>query len=170
MFALRSAVAGDEEALSLVGAASFLESFAGVIAGADVLEHCRVQHASAKYAAWLRSADAWLCLAEMHAAPIGYAVLTAPDLPVAVTENDLELKRIYLLHRFHGTGIGRALMDWSVSTARALGKIRLLLAVYAGNARALSFYRRAGFQEVGTREFRVGSGTYHDLVLGLGLE
>ncbi len=79
----------------------------------------------------------------------------------------MEVKRIYLLHRFQGTGVGRALMQWAVETARAMDKTRLLLAVYAGNAKAIAFYQRYGFNEVGTREFRVGNGTYHDLVLGL---
>ena len=168
-FRLRLAGPGDDEALALVGAASFLESFAGVLAGADVLAHCRVQHAREKYAGWIGSSEAQICMAEMKAAPIGYAVLTAPDLPLTIGPGDIELKRIYLLHRFQGTGLGRALMEWSLTTAQTLGKTRLLLAVYAQNARAIAFYARCGFKQVGTREFHVGYSVYHDLVFGLEL-
>jgi len=39
--ALRRCVPGDEEALALVGAATFLETFAGLLAGPDILAHCR---------------------------------------------------------------------------------------------------------------------------------
>ena len=45
--ALRCCVPGDEEALALVGAATFLETFAGLLTGPDILAHCRVQHAAA---------------------------------------------------------------------------------------------------------------------------
>ena len=81
--ALRSCVPGDEEALALVGAATFLETFAGLLTGPDILAHCRVQHAASQYAAWLADAKYRLCLAELNGAPVGFVVLSPPDLPVA---------------------------------------------------------------------------------------
>ena len=35
---------GDEQALALVGQATFLEAFAGILDGADVIAHCQRQH------------------------------------------------------------------------------------------------------------------------------
>jgi ribosomal protein S18 acetylase RimI-like enzyme len=134
-----------------------------------VLAHCRVEHASEKYSAWIASDTARICLAEVKAAPVGYVVITVPDLPVEISSSDMEVKRIYLLHRFQGTGVGRALMQWAVQTARAMDKTRLLLAVNARNAKAIAFYAKYGFNQVGTREFKVGNGIYHDLVLGMEL-
>ncbi len=163
---LRTCHPGDEQALALVGAATFLESFAGVLDGSDILAHCRHQHAEQKYAAWLTSPDAHLCLAEVQQAPIGYAVLCPPDLPVALEPTDIELKRIYLLHRFQGLGIGAALLNWSVDHARILGMRRLLLGVYGGNESGLAFYARHGFQQIGTRQFLVGATLHDDFVLG----
>lgn len=83
---------------------------------------------------------------------------------------DIELKRIYLLSRWHGTGAGRALMQAAIAHARACGAPNLLLGVYQGNDRAVAFYRRAGFETVGTRRFQVGEGVYDDLVMALPLE
>ncbi len=166
---LRDCVPGDEEALSLVGAATFLETFAGLLEGPDILAHCRMQHAEAKYAGWLADPDYRLCLAELKEAPVGFAVLSPPDLPVAVTEDDIELKRIYLLHRFQGGGVGRRLLEWSTAQARSLGRKRLLLGVKADNSAALVFYDRVGFVRIGERKFLVGSVWCDDYIFALPL-
>jgi GNAT superfamily N-acetyltransferase len=157
---------GCAETLALIGGASFLEAFAGVLEGEDILEHCRKQHSAAKYAAWLAEPETRACLAEVKGAPMGYALLLKPDLPVETTADDLELKRIYLLHRFQGTGMGTALMRWSRETAAAMERTRLLLGVHDGNRRAIAFYERHGFRQVGTRTFQVGETICSDLVLG----
>jgi diamine N-acetyltransferase len=47
-----------------------------------------------------------------------------------------------------------------------MGKKRLLLGVHAENAKALGFYRKNGFEQVGTRTFQVGASVFHDFVLG----
>lgn len=167
--ALRECVANDARALSLVGAATFLEAFAGVLEGEDILKHCRVQHAVERYAAWLADDAYRLCLAELKSAPVGFAVLSPPDLPLTLTPEDIELKRIYLLHRFQGTGLGRRLMDWSIAQARAMGKRRLLLGVKADNTAALGFYKRVGFERIGERKFLVGSTWCDDYLLALPL-
>ena len=112
---LRKCGPGDEWALALVGAATFLQSFAGVLDGADILAHCRHQHAPEKYLAWLSSPQIHICVAELNEAPVGYVMLCPPDLPVATSTEDIEIKRIYLLHRFQGRGVGKVLMDWAVN-------------------------------------------------------
>ena len=166
---LRRCASGDEDALALVGAATFLETFAGLLPGADLLKHCRVQHAAAQYAAWLADANYRLCLAELGGAPVGFAVLSPPDLPVAMTADDIELKRIYLLQRFQGGGLGRRLLSWSANEAREMGRKRLLLGVKADNTAALAFYERMGFERIGERKFLVGNLWCDDFILSLAL-
>ena len=60
-------------------------------------------------------------------------------------------------------------MDAAVEDARALGRTRLLLGTHEGNARAIAFYRRNGFSEVGTRTFQVGTQVCCDLIFGRAL-
>jgi GNAT superfamily N-acetyltransferase len=171
-YSLRAAVPGDEHALALVGQATFLETFAGVLDGADVVAHCRDQHAAARYAEWLRRPSAALGLAEAQpgGAPIGYFWLDAAQLPVPdPRDTDVELKRIYVLGRFHGTGTGAGLMAAALAAARARGARRMLLGVYAANERARGFYARQGFRQVADRRFRVGRRSYDDAVLALEL-
>jgi len=169
---LRPCVAGDGALLSLVGQASFLEAFAGVLPGDDILQHCQVQHAPGKYEQWLADGYSrlWIAEAQPGSAPVAYLVLTKPDLPLEeLGERDLEVKRVYALHRYQGCGLGRRLMQAAEDEARSRGARRLLLGVYGGNADAIAFYRRLGYAQVGTRTFQVGANRYHDLILGLGL-
>lgn len=162
---------GDEDALALVGQATFLETFAGVLPGSDIVAHCRRQHAPSVYRSWLDSgAHVWLAEADCSGAPIGYLVLAPASLPVTnPSDRDLEVKRIYLLHQFHGRGIGKELMLAAEQRARETGATRLLLGVYSRNARAVEFYERYGFRRIGTRRFRVGEHEYDDFVLSMEL-
>ncbi|MFS2003621.1 GNAT family N-acetyltransferase [Duganella sp. CT11-25] len=169
---IRTAARGDEEALSAVGKASFLEAFAGILDGGDIIAHCERQHAAAVYRDWLDDGGMriWLAEASPGGAPIGYLVLAPATLPVAAPRaDDLEIKRIYLLHRFHGRRVGKRLMDAALADARSRGAGRVLLGVYAENHDALAFYRRCGFAPIGRRTFRVGETDYDDVMLALEL-
>ena len=160
---IRAAGADDAAALALIGAATFLETFAGILAGDAIVAHCGWQHTPDAYRSLLAAgAQAWLAELDAGGAPVGFALLSHPDLPGA-QNSDIELKRIYALSRFHGGGMGRALMDVAVDAAA--GFERLLLGVFAGNDRAIAFYRKHGFEPVGERRFDVGGTFYDDIVL-----
>jgi ribosomal protein S18 acetylase RimI-like enzyme len=165
---LRRCGPGDEAALAQIGAATFLETFAGIVEGAHILAHCEKAHAVSYYQAWIAAPGSALWLAEAQkGAPVGYVGLAAPDLPLPDIDAaaDTEIKRIYVLHRFHGEKVGARLMGEALAAAKAAGRRRALLGVYAGNERAISFYRKWGFETAGTRRFAVGAGLYDDLVL-----
>jgi len=169
---LREAGLGDEHRLALVGAATFLESYAGVLPGDDIIAHCASKHSPVVYEDWLIGGEAriWLAEAEEGRAPVGYAVMTPPDLPLSdVSPKDAELRRIYVLHRFHKEQVGWALMKTALDAARRTGKRRMLVGVYGRNQRAIAFYERVGFTVVGERKFQVGATVHDDLILALGL-
>ena len=162
---LRRAGEGDAARLSLVAGATFLEAFAGVLDGADIVAHVARHSGPDAFARYLREgAVATLAEAEQGGAPLGYTLLTAPDLPVEPRSGDVELKRIYALFPTHGGGLGAALMARAVEDARAAGHRRVLLGVYGGNARAQRFYVKQGFAVIGTRRFLVGATTHDDLI------
>lgn len=163
---VRLAKPEDAAAIALVGAATFLESYAGVIDGAALVRHCAQKQTEAVYAAAIGDPGQRLWLATLDEAPVGYLHLTPPDLPVSTRPGDLEIKRIYVLSRLHGSGLGRKLLACAEDHARKAGAGTLLLGVYKQNHRALGFYGRMGFETLGERDFDVGGVTYHDWVLG----
>jgi GNAT superfamily N-acetyltransferase len=163
---VRAASAGDAARLSLLGSATFLESYAHLLPVEDILAHAARQHSAAKYAQWLADPGCRTWLVEAAGgAPVGYLVATPPDLPIAIAPGDVEIRRIYVLHRYQRLGLGRWLMETVQGWAAAAAHRRLLLGVYSRNENALAFYECIGFTRAGTREFRVGAHDYHDFIL-----
>ncbi|PTW44344.1 acetyltransferase (GNAT) family protein [Sphingomonas faeni] len=160
---LRRAESGDAPALSLVASATFLDTYATVLTGADIVAHCTMKNSIATFETWLSDPATIVTLAEYEPghAPIGYTVLTAPDFPIEPGPADIELRRIYLLKQVQGTGLGAALMTRALEDAAAAGRTRVLLGVWDQNTRARAFYERQGYKVIGTRQFMVGT-TLHD--------
>ena len=165
---IRRCTSADAAALALVGQCTFLETFADVLEGAAIIAHCARAHSLELYTAWLADPAYGLWLAEAPGgAPVGFMVVAPPDLPLPdVCDQDAEIKRIYLLSKFQGSGVGRRFMDEAVQHARERHFTRLLLGVYANNLAAIGFYERSGFTKVGTRTFNVGGNLYDDFIMG----
>lgn len=167
-WSIRPADETDVEALALIGAATFLETFLGTLDGDAIIQHCAKAHSIEAYRRYFETGGkAWLACATPGEAPVGFALIGTADL-AAAADGDIELKRIYLLSRLHGTGCGAALM--AAALGGASGHRRLLLGVYAGNARALAFYAKQGFAKIANRRFDVGGKLYDDVVLARPLE
>jgi GNAT superfamily N-acetyltransferase len=185
---LRRATLADAPALALTGAATFLEAFTWMLPGADIVTHALKNHTADAYAHYLADPNTRITVAvtgpavgfpDNPGSVVGYVMLCTPELPtIDVAPTDIELKRIYLFSRFRSVPVleatgatipnlrpAQALMDAAVADARALGGKRLLLGTHATNLRAIAFYHRNGFVEVGTRVFQVGSQQCCDLIL-----
>ena len=78
---------------------------------------------------------------------------------------------ISILENYWGLGIGRALTEACIECARKAGYIQLELDVVADNKRAITLYKRAGFQEYGRnpKGFQSRLTGFQELVL-MGLE
>lgn len=165
---IRPCTPADAPALELVGQATFLDTYSDVLPGANIIAHCRSAHSEAVYATWLADPAFQLWIAELQpgGAPVGFMVVAPPDLPMDVADTDLEIKRIYMLSKFQGNGVGRALIDAALAHGKARGASRLLLGVYKKNVPAISFYERSKFAVVGRRTFHVGGQDYDDHIMG----
>jgi ribosomal protein S18 acetylase RimI-like enzyme len=169
-FGLHRAGPADAAELALVASATFLETYAGALRGEDIVLHCGRYHAVSNYDQWLSDPESalWLARAEPGGAPVGYMLLSKPDAPARDPRpDDLEIKRLYLLHRVQRLGLGQRLLELALAHAREQGRGRLLLGVYSQNHPALAFYRKVGFEVVGDRTFRVGNSDFYDYILGL---
>ena len=169
---LRRGIEADAGAIALAGAATFLETYAGVLGGADIVAHCQHEHSASRYLRWLQSPTArvWVVETPDTAAMVGYlvghVVDETSDLPLEdLRPTDFEIRRIYLLSRFQGAGIGRSLMERAISDARSLGAQRILLGVHSRNERAIGFYQQLGFVICGSRIFRIGSCNCDDRIM-----
>jgi L-amino acid N-acyltransferase YncA len=73
---------------------------------------------------------------------------------------------VYVAERSRGRGVGRALLEALIESARAGGLWTLQAGVFPDNLASLELHRRLGFREVGVRE-RIGQldGVWRDVVL-----
>jgi GNAT superfamily N-acetyltransferase len=62
----------------------------------------------------------------------------------------VELRRMYLAKKYHGSGLAQRMLDRAVTEARNLDYRVLELSTADIQRRAISFYRRNGFREVRT--------------------
>ena len=73
---------------------------------------------------------------------------------------------VYVAERARGRGVGKALLDAVIASARAGGLWTLQAGVFPDNVASLELHRRVGFRDVGVRE-RIGrlDGVWRDVVL-----
>jgi ribosomal protein S18 acetylase RimI-like enzyme len=102
---------------------------------------------------------------------VGYSMLVHgepadDDVAVAISlRPSVELSKVYVLQTHHGVGVAGALMDATLDAARERGAVGVWLGVNKLNERAIRFYRKSGFEVVGSKTFFVGPELHHDHVL-----
>ena len=99
----------------------------------------------------------------------GFIKLGPLRLPVEPVGKAVELRQLYLLKPWHGSGAAAALMDWVMAEARRRGADELYLSVFTQNHRARRFYARYGFEVVGPYAFMVGNQADEDIIMQLAL-
>lgn len=101
----------------------------------------------------------------------GYLKLNeAPAQTDIHDEQALEIERIYVSREFQGEGLGRYLMDKAISTAIQRKKKYIWLGVWEKNEKALRFYKRNGFYQIGIHSFVVGDDEQTDYIMRKDLE
>jgi GNAT superfamily N-acetyltransferase len=158
----------DTAAIDRVFRTSFCETFAHLYKARD-LDAFLNQFTTEAWRSEIADARYSFRLAEVDGETIGFVKLGPLVLPVEAEAKAIELRQIYILKDFHGTGIARVLMDWALDQARLRGAEEMYLTVYTDNHRAQRVYERYGFEAIGTYAFMVGEQADEDLIMRLRL-
>lgn len=164
MIAYRDGTLADAEAIDRIYRTGFNDTFAHLYQPKDLqtflaefmLERWREELSDPSYA---------FRIAEEDGTPFGYIKIGTITLPVEPAVPALELKQLYLLKEWHGTGAAGALMDWAIAEATARGARELYLSVYTENWRARRFYERHSFVFHAPYVFMVGSHADEDMIM-----
>ncbi len=98
--------------------------------------------------------------------PVGYAKLCRSTSEESVEGSaPVELQRIYVDSAAQGTGAGALLMQRCIEIATFEGFSTLWLGVWEHNPKAIGFYRRWGFEPVGSHVFQLGTDPQTDIVM-----
>ena len=164
----RTANPADAPALSALGRRTFVETF-GHLYSQDDLAAFLKSHDEERWAEQLEDPDIRVRVAEDGGRLAAYAKLSSPTLPITARGPSAELRQLYVLKSWQGTGISRELMRWVIAAARRRGAEDLYLSVYVDNHRARRFYESYGFEFVAPYAFMVGNQADEDLILRLSL-
>jgi ribosomal protein S18 acetylase RimI-like enzyme len=169
-FTTRLCKPGDEKALSLIAQATILETYAGITEGDDLISYVTSPELSAADFTRTLADDrmrAWIAETTPGKCPVGYALAVSDEHVKPFSS--FELKRLYLFYRFHGSGLGRRLMEHVLSFAKSMNSQAIWLEVHEANLHAIEFYNRCGFVQTGTDLFRAGKGSYRVFTMRLTL-
>ena len=156
--AIRRATPADADALALVGARTFVETFGHLYAQEDLQAFLVDSHSADAYARYLAD-PAWaLWLLEDETGARGYAMAGPAGLPHAeLRPEDGELKRLYVDQALHNGGWGGRLFSEALAWLERAGPRTLWISVWSENLGAQRFYARHGFGFAGEYEFPVGA-------------
>ena len=97
--------------------------------------------------------------------PVGYAKLVVNAINESVaSQNNCRLERIFIQNEFIPLKIGQQLLTYVEEKAKALQLDTMWLTVYIKNKRAVRFYERNKFKNVGELNFHVNGKEYENIV------
>ncbi|WP_298393454.1 GNAT family N-acetyltransferase [Flavobacterium sp.] len=103
--------------------------------------------------------------------PIGYLKINfGPAQTELQDDSSLEIERIYVLKEYHGQNIGQLLFEKAHEIAKSKKVAYIWLGVWEENHRALSFYKKNGFEVFNKHLFKLGSEEQTDLMMKLTLK
>ncbi len=156
----------DAALLSELAARIFWDTFAAANTAEDMDAYMKDAFSLARQGEELADPRTTAFLAFVGDQPAGYATLRTGSSPaVVIGDRPVELVRLYADRAWHGRGIGAALLQACFDEAVASGQRTMWLGVWEHNARAIAFYRKAGFVECGSHVFRLGSDDQIDLLM-----
>jgi len=166
MFLLKRATESDAQTLTDLGRSTFVETFSKDNRPEDMDLYLGQTFGADKQLQEIRDPNRWIEIAwsENTAAGFLHLMKSAPD-PSVTGPKPIEILRLYVDSRWHGKGVGAALMDRCIHIAREEGFQTLWLGVWERNLRAQAFYAKYGFVAVGKHVFRLGTDDQLDLIL-----
>ena len=103
---------------------------------------------------------------EVGGALIGFTQLRWEVAPPCVAANAPgEIQRLYVASEWHGQGVAQQLMEAALGLMQARRCDVAWLGVWEHNPRAIAFYHKYGFAEVGELPFSLGDDDQRDLVM-----
>ena len=164
MIAYRPATLDDAPAIDALFRQGFIDTFGHLYDPKDLAAF----FAGFSQEAWrseIADPDFAFRLAEDDGVLAGYAKIASVALPVEPAGPAAELRQLYVLKQWHGSGVARVLMDWVLAEARGRGAEELYLSVFTENHRAKSFYARYGLEPFAPYVFMVGSHEDQDVIM-----
>lgn len=164
--AVRKISADEVGCLQSISVRTFEETFAEDNSAEDMAQYLQEKLSIEKLSQELANPQSEFYLAESQSDVIGYLKL---NIGAAQTEsqpgNSVEIERIYVAKEYLGMKVGRLLLAKALERAADTHADYIWLGVWEHNDRAISFYKKNGFEVFGQHQFALGTDIQTDLMM-----
>ncbi|WP_175728510.1 GNAT family N-acetyltransferase [Burkholderia ambifaria] len=151
---LRSATLHDAEHVARLHTLSWQNAYSHILPAAYLSDEAPTEHASRWRRYFDRNEAEWglVLIAESDGAPIGFVSAERPvDSALGVL-----LDCLHVLPAYHGSGIGKRMIEAVRAWTRNIGVDKVHLLVLEGNVRAIGFYEHNGWRLAGVETSVIG--------------
>jgi len=166
MIKIKKAKATDTDVLALLGRLTWAESHGHYIEDKNnLLKYLDENFSVSKTKQSIKNTKNLFYIMYVDDFPVGYAKIIVNEKQESVTsQNNCRLERIFILDDFIPLKIGHQLLNFVEERAKELRLDTMWLSVYIKNKRAIRFYERNEFKNVGELNFSVNGKAYENIV------
>lgn len=165
-FSIRKASLNDVDLIVEIGKRTFYDTFATFNSKEDMDDYLAKNFDPAQVLSELNDDRNTFLLAENKSEVIGYAKVRKSGVPDEIRElNAIEIERVYAAKEYLGKKVGQTLISACESVARSYGFETVWLGVWEHNQRAISFYKKSGYEVFGSHPFILGTDHQTDLLM-----
>ena len=163
---IRKAIFGDALQLSLLAESTFRATFEQANTVENMEHFCKNNYSEKIQEEEIANKNMLTFLCDDNGSLIGFAQLRWGDAPKYVeARNAIEIQRLYVADNWHGKGIAQQIMHSCIEEIQNRESDVVWLGVWEHNPRAIAFYKKFGFTEVGEHVFTVGDDPQRDIIM-----
>lgn len=163
---IRPADRTDAAPLAQLAEKTFRDTFGAANTAEDMELHCLTSYSETIQADEIVAPNMSTWLAVDGDRLIGFTQLRWGATPPCVQAKSAgEIQRLYVAADWLGKGVAQELMQTCLDEMRRRGADAAWLGVWERNPRAIAFYRKFGFVEVGEHVFPLGRDLQRDMVM-----
>lgn len=163
---IRIANLSDAKKLSVLAEDAFRDTYTEQNSVEDMNLHCQSSFAEAIQSQEISNPEYITLVAEDKGRLVAYAQLRRSKPPACISaSSSCEIIRFYVEKDWHGKGMAQKLMSTCLETMNKHDFDVAWLGVWENNLRAISFYEKFNFQEVGEHVFSLGTDPQRDIIM-----
>ncbi|KMQ64658.1 GNAT family acetyltransferase [Chryseobacterium angstadtii] len=154
--------------LQRIAKQTFLETFSESNTQENMQKYLAESFSTEKLSVELNNENSEFYFAKIEKQIVGYLKLNSGISQTEIkTNNSLEIERIYVLQDFQGKKVGQILYNKAIEIAIQENVDFVWLGVWRENKRAISFYKKNGFEEFDKHVFKFGDKEQTDIMMKL---
>lgn len=169
---IRLANKDDSKFIALLGRVTFTETFGHFFSDKqDLLDYYNSTFSVDKIENSFSKPNNIYWIAFVDRLPVGYAKLKLNSQSEFISERNVcQLQKIYVLKDFLSMKIGFELQNLLLNKAIEKKISKIWLSVLNSNERAINFYLKNGFVEIGNHDFQIGKENFEFIAMSKRLE